>query len=84
MYRTAYQRGMLTVFFSGGSKPLEIWDTQTKDGYIKRFLDQEIKTMVMEIRGTNISTTYIICPKGNQVLGIHMPFLMDGIKFNLI
>lgn len=80
MYRTAYQRGMLTVFFSGGSKPLEIWDKQTKDGYIKRFLDQEIKTMVMEIRGTNISTTYIICPKGNQVLGIHMPFLVMVVK----
>lgn len=80
MYREAYQRGMLTVFFSGGSKPLEIWETKTRDGYIKRFLDPEIKTMVLEIRGSNISTTYMACPKGNQTLGITMPFLVMIVK----
>ncbi|XP_038211010.1 cilia- and flagella-associated protein 20-like [Zerene cesonia] len=80
MYRNAYQRGMLTVFFSVGSKPLAIWDTFTQDGYISRFLDQDIKSMVLEIGGSNVSTTYITCPKGNMVLGITMPFLVMIVK----
>ncbi|XP_032519830.2 cilia- and flagella-associated protein 20-like [Danaus plexippus] len=80
MYRNSYQRGMLTVFYSVGSKPLAIWETHTKDGYITRFLDQDIKSMVLEIGGTNVSTTYITCPKGNQVLGITMPFLVMIVK----
>ncbi|XP_050352190.1 cilia- and flagella-associated protein 20-like [Nymphalis io] len=80
MYRNAYQRGMLTVFFSVGSKPLAIWDTHTQDGYITRFLDQDIKSMVLEIGGTNVSTTYITCPKGHMVLGITMPFLVMIVK----
>ncbi|CAG9563900.1 unnamed protein product [Danaus chrysippus] len=71
---------MLTVFYSVGSKPLAIWETHTKDGYVTRFLDQDIKSMVLEIGGTNVSTTYITCPKGNQVLGITMPFLVMIVK----
>ncbi|CAH0713246.1 unnamed protein product, partial [Brenthis ino] len=71
---------MLTVFFSVGSKPLAIWDTHIQDGYITRFLDQDIKSMVLEIGGTNVSTTYITCPKGNMVLGITMPFLVMIVK----
>lgn len=80
MYRNKYQRGMLTIFYSVGSKPLEIWETHMENGYIKRFLDQDIKSMVLEIGGTNVSTTYINCPKGNQVLGITMPFLVMIVK----
>lgn len=80
MYRNSYQRGMLTIFFSVGSKPLAIWETHTQDGYITRFLDQDIKSMVLEIGGTNVSTTYITCPKGNMVLGITMPFLVMIVK----
>lgn len=80
MYRNAYQRGMLTVFFSVGSKPLNIWETHMQDGYITRFLDQDIKSMVLEIGGTNVSTTYMTCPKGNNVLGITMPFLVMIVK----
>lgn len=80
MYRNSYQRGMLTVFFSCGSKPLEIWETKCDSGYITRFLDQDIKAMVLEIGGTNVSTTFISCPKGKQVLGITMPFLVMIVK----
>ncbi|KAG6451190.1 hypothetical protein O3G_MSEX006989 [Manduca sexta] len=51
-----------------------------QDGYISRFLDQDIKSMVLEIRGNNVSTTYMICPKGHTVLGITMPFLVMIVK----
>lgn len=80
MYRQSYQRGMLTIFYSVGSKPLALWDTYTQDGYISRFLDPDIKSMVLEIGGTNVSTTYMICPNGNKVLGITMPFLVMIVK----
>lgn len=80
MYRTAYQRGMLTIFYSVGSKPLDIWDVHCKDGYISRFLDNDIKSMVLEIRGNNVSTTYMTCPSKNRTLGISMPFLVMIVK----
>ncbi|KAI8419983.1 hypothetical protein MSG28_008586 [Choristoneura fumiferana] len=80
MYRTAYQRGMLTIFYSVGSKPLEIWDVYCKDGYVSRFLDNDIKSMVLEIRGNNVSTTYMTCPSKNRTLGISMPFLVMIVK----
>ncbi|CAG5029394.1 unnamed protein product [Parnassius apollo] len=71
---------MLTIFYSIGSKPLEIWETHIKNGYVTRFLDQDIKSTVLEIGSTNVSTTYISCPKGNQVLGITKPFLVMIVK----
>ncbi|KPJ03311.1 UPF0468 protein C16orf80-like [Papilio xuthus] len=80
MFRKVFQRGMVTIFFSVGSKPLDIWETHIKDGYITKFLDQDIKSMVYEIRGTNVSTTYIKCPKGNQVLGINLPYMVMIVK----
>uniref|UniRef100_A0A2A4K6B0 CFA20 domain-containing protein n=1 Tax=Heliothis virescens TaxID=7102 RepID=A0A2A4K6B0_HELVI len=80
MFRKAYQRGVFTIFFSIGSKPLAIWDTFTEDGYIKRFVDDDIKSMILEIGGTNVSTTYMVCPKGDAILGIGMPFLVMVVK----
>ena len=36
MYRDTYQRGMLTIFYSVGAKPLSMWDTGcSSDGEIK-------------------------------------------------
>ncbi|XP_035435008.2 uncharacterized protein LOC118265861 [Spodoptera frugiperda] len=80
MYRQSYQRGVFSIFYSVGSKPLALWDTVTRDGYITKFLDEDIKSTVLEIGGTNVSTTYMICPKGNAVLGICMPFLVMIVK----
>lgn len=80
MFKNAYQRGLLTIFFSSGSNPLHLWDTHIQNGYTKRFLDQELKTLVFEIRGTNISTAYMTCPKGKRALGIMMPFLVMIVK----
>lgn len=81
MYRTSYQRGMLSVLFSGGSNPLGIWEiVKSQDGYVQRFLDQDIKAMVIEIGAYNVTTTYISCPPGKKVLGICMPFLVMIVK----
>lgn len=80
MFRKAYQRGMLTIFFGGGSAPLKMWDVFTQDGCISRFLDPDINAMVLEITGTNVSTCYMTCPKGKEFLGISMPFLVMIVK----
>lgn len=80
MFRNAYQRGLLTIFFGGGSAPLKMWDVYTQDGSISRFLDTDINAMVLEITGTNVSTCYMTCPKGKDCLGITMPFLVMIVK----
>lgn len=80
LFRNSCQRGLLTVFKSTGSKPLSLWDLHLKSGRIKRYIDPVIKSMMFEIVGNNVSTTYMVCPKGNDVLGIVMPYLVMVVK----
>jgi len=52
-----------------------------QNGHIKRLTDQEIQSSVLEIAGTNVSTTYIQCPaEKNKILGIRLPYLMIILK----
>jgi len=63
-----------------------------KNGHIKRLTDDDIQSSVLEISGTNVSTTYIQCPKQTDstgkkhkmrrknTLGIKLPFLVMIIK----
>lgn len=63
------------------SKPLQIWEKDVRNGHIKRITDNDICSSVIEIMGTNISTTYITCPEDpKQTLGIKLPFLVMIIK----
>ncbi|EDW87980.1 cilia- and flagella-associated protein 20 [Drosophila yakuba] len=81
MYRSAYQKGFLTVLYSVGSSPLNNWSSYTKNGYIKRIYDEDIKSLVLEIMGSNVSTTFIHCPSEcKEQLGIKLPFLVLLIK----
>jgi len=68
---------------------LHIWDKKVRNGHIKRITDTDIQSLVLEIEGTNVSTTYISCPtecgdpkecKGPKTLGIKLPFLVMIIK----
>ncbi|GBP84226.1 Cilia- and flagella-associated protein 20 [Eumeta japonica] len=63
-----------------GSKPLRIWDTHLQDGYVSRFLDPELKSAVMELRGSNVSTSYIVCPKGETVPRDTVPYPGDDTE----
>jgi hypothetical protein len=81
MFRNSFQKGFLSVFYSCGSRPLTIWDTKTDNGYIKRTLDDEAKTLAMEIRGTNVATCYISAPAlPCKSLGVKLPFLTIVVK----
>ena len=63
------------------SKPLQIWESEVRNGHIKRITDEDIQSSVLEIMGTNVSTNYISCPANcDKTLGIKLPFLVMIIK----
>jgi len=81
MFKNSYQGGFLSILYSIGSKPLQIWDKKVRNGHIKRLTDADIESSVLEIMGTNVSTSYISCPIDPQsTLGIKLPFLVMIIK----
>ncbi|XP_063918228.1 fibrous sheath CABYR-binding protein-like [Zophobas morio] len=81
MFANAYQSGFMSIFYSVGSNPLQLWDKQVKNGHIRRVVDDEVRSLVLEISGTNVATTYITCPiKPRLSLGIKLPFLVMIIK----
>ena len=67
MFKNAFQSGFLSILYSIGSKPLQIWDKKVRNGHIKRITDNDIQSLVLEIEGTNVSTTYITCPAGKGI-----------------
>ncbi|XP_063386137.1 uncharacterized protein LOC134672166 [Cydia fagiglandana] len=80
MFKNTFQSGLLSIFYSCGSNPLAIWDSEVQNGHIKRLTDKEVNSIVLEIVSTNVATTYITCPKNNHVLGIKLPFLVIIVK----
>lgn len=80
MFKNTYQSGLLSVFYSCGSNPLALWESEVHNGHIKRLTDNEVNSIVLEIVSTNVATTFITCPKNNQALGIRLPFLVMIVK----
>jgi len=81
MFKNTFQSGFLSILYSIGSKPLQIWEKEVRNGHIKRITDNDIQSSVLEIMSTNISTTFITCPvEANKTLGIKLPFLVMIIK----
>lgn len=81
MFKNTFQSGFLSILYSIGSKPLQIWDKKVRNGHIKRITDNDIQSLVLEIVGTNVSTTFISCPADpKKTLGIKLPFLVMIIK----
>eukprot|EP00798_Chlamydomonas_sp_ICE-L_P014991 gene14991-21049_t len=70
-----------SILYSIGSKPLQIWKDNVRNGHIKRITDQDIQSSVLEICGDNVSTTYVTAPAcEKETLGIKLPFLVMIIK----
>ncbi|CAG0887622.1 unnamed protein product [Cyprideis torosa] len=81
MFKNTFQSGFLSILYSIGSKPLQIWDKKVRNGHIKRITDNDIQSLVLEILGTNVSTTFITCPADpRKTLGIKLPFLVMIVK----
>jgi len=81
MFKNTFQSGFLSILYSIGSKPLQIWEQSTHNGHVKRITDNDIQSSVLEIMSTNISTTFVSCPQEKiKTLGIKLPFLVMIIK----
>jgi hypothetical protein len=81
MFRNTFQSGFLSILYSIGSNPLQIWDKKVKNGAIKRVTDPDIQSLVIEITGSNVITTFITCPANARLsLGIKLPFLLIIVK----
>lgn len=81
MFRNTFQSGFLSILYSIGSNPLQIWDKKVKNGAIKRVTDQDIQSMVIEVTGSNVVTTFITCPVDPRLsLGIKLPILVIIVK----
>ncbi|XP_008573390.1 PREDICTED: UPF0468 protein C16orf80 homolog, partial [Galeopterus variegatus] len=72
MFKNTFQSGFLSILYSIGSKPLQIWDKKVRNGHIKRITDNDIQSLVLEIEGTNVSnnqnTTQGIAPGSAGVM----------------
>lgn len=81
LFRGAFQNGFLSIFYSVGSKPLELWDKQLRTGYLKRVVDYEIRSQTIEMMSNNVNTTFMTTPPGAyQSLGIRLPVLVLVVK----
>ena len=81
MYKGKNETGYITILYAIGIKPLENWETQVKNGHIKRLNDVEIQSSAIEIIGANINNNYISCPADtNTNLGIKMQSIVLLIK----
>lgn len=82
MFKNTFQSGFLSILYSIGSKPLQIWQKKVENGHIKRIMDGDMQSSVIEIMGHNVSNCYITCPENpNETLGIKMPYLVLLIKY---
>ena len=43
MFKNTFQSGFLSVLYSIGSKPLQLWDKIVRNGHIKRITDNDIQ-----------------------------------------
>ena len=84
MFRNTFQSGFLSILYSLGSKPLQIWDSQVSNGHIESVTDEELQSAVLELASANVATTYISCPADPvATLGIKLPFLIMVVPADL-
>tara|TARA_R110002050_G_scaffold252284_2_gene390504 strand:+ start:1284 stop:1871 length:588 start_codon:yes stop_codon:yes gene_type:complete len=81
---TFHQSGFLSLYYSLGSKPLQLWQThEGKDdgGVIHDVVDPQIQSKCLEIASENISSCFISCPALNsRTLGIRLPYVNLVVK----
>jgi hypothetical protein len=80
MFKNVFQKGFISVFYSIGSKPLQLWESKNQDGTVEIVTDEEIESKVLDLSNSNISQTYISCPPDLRTLGIKLPYLVLVVK----
>ncbi|KAF8388246.1 hypothetical protein HHK36_026912 [Tetracentron sinense] len=80
MFKNTFQSGFLSILYSLGSKPLQIWDKEVVSGQIKRLQHEDIQSNVLEIVGSNVQSACITCPADPAAtLGIKLPSLVMNL-----
>jgi len=80
MFKDCFQSGFLSIFYSIGSAPLQLWDSHTdENGKVEMIEDESIRSKALELTSENISSTYILCPP-KSTLNITLPFLILQVK----
>ncbi|KAJ2456271.1 hypothetical protein EV183_000198 [Coemansia sp. RSA 2336] len=75
MFRHAYQSGIITLFNSISSDPLQLWSSVSADG-IRIATDDEVEDAVLCLQSADLAHTFISCPKStSDTLGITLPCL---------
>ncbi|KAL0085946.1 flagellar associated protein [Phycomyces blakesleeanus] len=92
MFKNTFQSGFLSILYSLGSEPLQLWATHlptndsndnedTKPSHIVHVTDDMISSSVIELLSPNLSDTYITCPSHlNRTLGIKLPLIVLLVK----
>lgn len=70
------------ILFSVGPRPLNDWDQNVENGYIKRLTDPDIKSQVLEICSANAENTYITMPReSGESLHVTLPVFSFVLKY---
>ena len=82
MFRNTFVSGFVSLFFSLGSKPLELWHVvKGEGGSVGLVRDEELESPVLELRDANVSTTRIECPPASRdTLDLGLNFLVLLVK----
>ncbi|ORX93362.1 DUF667-domain-containing protein [Basidiobolus meristosporus CBS 931.73] len=82
MFRNNFQSGLLSIFYSLGNQPLQLWNQHTNDlGKIAIETDEDVSAPVLTISSPKLSSTYISCPARSEAeLGIKLPILVMIVK----
>ncbi|KAF4077517.1 hypothetical protein AMELA_G00209050 [Ameiurus melas] len=87
MFKNTFQSGFLSILYSIGSKPLQIWDKKVRNGHIKRITDNDIQSLVLEVEGTNVRASNYQSTTRVKPFICTMPMRLDDswnqIQFNL-
>ncbi|GAB5037894.1 upf0468 protein [Nannochloropsis oceanica] len=81
MFRNTFQSGFLSILYSLGNKPLQLWDKALYNGSLKRLADEDVSSGVLELVGENVADNFITCPADSKKqLGIKLPFIVLVLK----
>lgn len=81
MFKNNFQSGFISILYSIGVKPLQNWHMEVKNGHIKRVVDNDMQSSVLEIIGANVNLNFISLPEDeNMSLGIQMPNFVMQVK----
>ena len=73
--------GFYSIIYAVGTKPLQNWSYNIKNGHIKRIEDPDIRSPSIEIIGANIDANYLYTPSDSKKsLQIKMPTIVLLIK----